>query len=117
MIKQGKEEQKEKEEKPATSGGVVPDPKSAAVTPGPTPGNDDESVYFKDLYELKKKYKPYYIYIFECKDCSLFMMLHHQKCPHCERENMYFDETLKVGPEIEQDVMKELSKIQKSLKM
>jgi len=71
----------------------------------------------QDLYRQKKKFKSYDIYIFECMNCSLFMMLHQKVCPYCAKKNIYYDETLNVGQQIEDDVTKILESFHKRLNM
>jgi hypothetical protein len=43
------------------------------------------------------------------------MMLHQESCPHCSRKNIYFDSTLKLNQQIEDDVTKILDQIQNQL--
>ena len=50
-----------------------------------------------DLYQMKKKYQNYQVYVYECVNCQLFIMLHQKQCPHCKAKNMYFDDSLKVN--------------------
>jgi len=71
----------------------------------------------QDLYRQKKKFKSYDIFIFECMNCSLFMMLHQKVCPYCSKKNIYYDETLNVGQQIEDDVTKILESFHKRLNM
>ena len=102
-----KTEDKSLEEK--KTAGVVPDPKAAVIQ---VSASKTESQILQDLYLTKKKYKNYDIYIYECINCTLFMMLHQEKCPHCHRKNTYYDSTLKTNQQIEDDVTKVLDKIQ-----
>lgn len=44
-------------------------------------------------------------------------MLHHEKCLQCNQKNIYFDNTLKVSKQIEEDAFKVLEQAQKDLKM
>jgi len=89
-------QKKETDKRPASSqkGGVVPDP----LQPSAALPKKAEADILKELYLAKQKYKPYNIYIFECVNCSLFMMLHQKACPHCARDNLYLDADLKIGP-------------------
>jgi uncharacterized OB-fold protein len=73
----------------------VPDPKAASVLIPKV--IKSESDIMEELYWTKKKYKNYDVYIFECINCSLFMMLHQEFCPHCNRKNTYFDNSFKVN--------------------
>ena len=34
------------------------------------------------------------------------MMLHQKNCPHCDRKNIYYDESLNVNKQVEDDVSK-----------
>ena len=76
-----------------------------------------ETQLLHDLYQIKQKYKNYGIYIFECVNCTLFMMLHHKVCPHCNKKNIYYDSTLNINQQIESDVNVILEKLQNDLKM
>ena len=70
-----------------------------------------------DIYKFKKKFKTYDIYFYECVYCSLFIMLHQKVCPYCKNKNVYFDDSLKINEEIENDVIYELKKFQDQLGM
>jgi transcription initiation factor IIE alpha subunit len=40
------------------------------------------------------------------------MMLHQEKCPHCDKKNIYYDDSLKANKQIEDDVTKLLDELQ-----
>ena len=109
-------QKKDKEKKPAATsskGGVVPDPQQ----PSASQPKKSEADILKELFLVKQKYKPYNIYIFECVGCSLFMMLHQKVCPHCGRDNTYYDPDLQIGQQIEQDVARVLEGFHEQLGM
>lgn len=106
QIKQNSAIDQPEEEK--VQAGVVPDPKAVAMVRA---NSKSQSQILQELYQIKKKYKNYDIYIFECIRCSLFMMLHQQYCPHCNRKNTYYDSSLKLNQQIEVDVTKVLDQI------
>ena len=53
--------------------GVVPDLTAQVVALTLKKSNTEIR---SDLFKAKKKFKSYGVYIFECRDCSLFLMLH-----------------------------------------
>ena len=49
-------------------------------------------------------YKAENIFIFQCLrpgGCSGLIMMHQDSCLYCGLENQYYDETLKVNPEVD----------------
>ena len=59
---------------------------------------DPHTKLLKEFHSLKRQLKKEDIYIFECSNCSLFLMLHQRSCPHCNVNNLYFDKSLQVHP-------------------
>ena len=99
------EESKKTDEK----SGVVPDPKEAQNSQKKEAQLTETQIY-QNLYQDKKKFKDYDVYIFECMSCQMLIMLHQKACPHCQKKNRYFDETLKVSEPIHEEVSKLLMK-------
>ena len=93
----GFEEFKERKTVTSSNPGVVPDLTSQIDS---LSLKKSETEYRSDFYKTKKKFKSDGVYIFKCKDCSLFLMLHQEFCPHCNNQNVYYDDSLEVSEQV-----------------